>query len=272
MTGRPCASASAIGHAVAFEMRGQHEQVGAAHRAPQAGPARPLQGSDPVVSPRRATAASRRAVAPGSRSRSPAMVRRHGKSASRARASTSRSKPLRGTIAPTDSSSTSGPPLPAESGTRSVPGRITVDARRRNAETRNEKIGRRPAGGDDQTRCRKGSSFTVLELLHPRRHQSCLAGQRMMDQCNDRLTGMQRRRHLRQNTERQPIDHDRTIRGDRQQARLRDGNLLGTRRRKPVPERQQIDVPAEPAQFRDDAAIVGVATGRRCRCHPAPRR
>ena len=116
-----------IGHAVAFEMRGEHEHVGfrierrealRRHRAEHGNAI-----FQPVSGRYRHRAARRHSR---SRVRSPAIVSRHGRSASVASAAISTSKPLRGTTAPTDSSRTTPSRLPGANGAGSLPGLATV--------------------------------------------------------------------------------------------------------------------------------------------------
>ena len=137
-TGRPCAIASAIGHAVALEARGQHEHVGCRRRVRADARAARRRGrrcvsiADDARCRHRGARRSR-----GSRVRSPAIVSRQGRSASVASAAISTSKPLRGTTAPTESSRTMPSRLPRAGGDR-----IVARPRDRDAVGRHAVIGR----------------------------------------------------------------------------------------------------------------------------------
>ena len=83
-----------------------------------------------------------------------------------------------------------------------------------------------------------------------------------MDQRDQRCAPGDLLRCLRQRAERQSVDHDRDSLRQGLEPRQRNRALLGAGPRKSIAHRDDVDLPAERLQFRDDAPVVTVTAGR----------
>ena len=195
--------------------------------------------------------------------RSPAIVSRHGRFFSGASASIKTSKPLRGTTEPTETSRTTPSLLPLAVSPRSVPGQRNGDEIGRNVVIVDQKLRGRGAVDNDAARGRKRVVLARPQGLHVGRRETRFQRQRMMHQGEQEMFLAQFFRGLGQHAQRQPVDDDRTVL--RHAGKLVAGRSLGgrVRARKAVAQPDDVDLPAELLQFRDHAAVVGIASGRR---------
>ena len=110
-------------------------------------------------------------------------------------------------------------------------------------------------------RCKRGS-LTAAQRVGLLCGQSRFQRERMMHQRQHWIATSKLRRRFGQDAKRQAIDDDGTAGRDRQQLRLRGHARRFAGPRKTFAEVEQVDLPAEIAEFGNHAPVIGVAAGR----------
>ena len=145
--------------------------------------------------------------------------------------------------------------------------RLAARQRHGDALGRDRVIGRQAAGGrraghDHPVRMGERRALAAVKLLRLRRRDAGLERERVMHQRHQRMVAVQVGGELRQHAEGKAVDHDRRAGGHGEKARARGAPRLLARPRKLVADICDLDRPAEARELGDHAAVIRITAGR----------